>query len=404
MRLSTLNLYDAGISTLMQRQNQMQDSQERLTSGKKVEKASDDPTGAARVERAMTAIGRADASKRALDASRNSMTLAEGAMGDANEILQQIRETFVAAGNGSYSDSERTSLANKVAGLRNQLLSIANRPDGNGGFLFSGQGASSPPFLDGPNGVRYFGTSGQIQTGNLESYQLTVDGGQAWEQARTGNGSFVTAAGTNANTGNPAGGWIDAGQVINPTALTGNNYTISISGTGSAATYSVVNTTTGAAVANGPYATGKAIQFDGISTAITGPVADGDQFQITPSTSSLRIFDVLDQAVANLSTGSRSPTQVAQANVLAIRDLDSSLNNLQTVRSQLGDQLNNLDNSDNRLSALKLYNQQEQSDAEDLDMTQAISDFQNQQTGYDAALKAYATVQRMSLFQYLSGN
>jgi len=33
----------------------------------------------------------------------------------------------------------------------------------------------------------------------------------------------------------------------------------------------------------------------------------------------------------------------------------------------------------------------------------AISDFQNQQTGYDAALKSYASVQRLSLFQYVNG-
>jgi flagellar hook-associated protein 3 FlgL len=35
-------------------------------------------------------------------------------------------------------------------------------------------------------------------------------------------------------------------------------------------------------------------------------------------------------------------------------------------------------------------------------MVDAISKFQNQQTGYDAALKSYAMVQRMSLFQYLN--
>lgn len=45
----------------------------------------------------------------------------------------------------------------------------------------------------------------------------------------------------------------------------------------------------------------------------------------------------------------------------------------------------------------------ERSTAEDLDMVQAISDFQNRQTGYDAALKAYSLVQRMSLFNYIGG-
>ena len=44
----------------------------------------------------------------------------------------------------------------------------------------------------------------------------------------------------------------------------------------------------------------------------------------------------------------------------------------------------------------------ERSAAEDLDMTEAISRFQIQQTGYDAALRSYAAVQRLTLFQYLN--
>ena len=35
-------------------------------------------------------------------------------------------------------------------------------------------------------------------------------------------------------------------------------------------------------------------------------------------------------------------------------------------------------------------------------MVHAISDFQAKQSGYDAALKSYAMVQRLSLFQYLN--
>ncbi|MFS9669920.1 hypothetical protein, partial [Klebsiella pneumoniae] len=74
--------------------------------------ASDDPTGAARAERAQAAIGRVEANQRALEASRNSMTLSEAALGNANDLLQQVRESMVAAGNASYSDSERQGLAN----------------------------------------------------------------------------------------------------------------------------------------------------------------------------------------------------------------------------------------------------------------------------------------------------
>ncbi|MEN9467914.1 MAG: hypothetical protein RL081_1915, partial [Pseudomonadota bacterium] len=40
--------------------------------------------------------------------------------------------------------------------------------------------------------------------------------------------------------------------------------------------------------------------------------------------------------------------------------------------------------------------------AEDLDMIKGVADFQNQQTGYQAALQSYAQVQKLSLFNYIS--
>ncbi|MBP7545398.1 MAG: flagellar hook-associated protein 3, partial [Acidovorax sp.] len=44
----------------------------------------------------------------------------------------------------------------------------------------------------------------------------------------------------------------------------------------------------------------------------------------------------------------------------------------------------------------------DRSRAEDLDMVKGISDFQNAQVGYEAALKSYAQVQRLTLFNYIS--
>jgi flagellar hook-associated protein 3 FlgL len=404
MRVSTSNMFDASISTLQRRQQQLQDSQQRLTSGKRVEQASDDPTGAARAERALSAISRVDANQRALEASRNSMSLGEAALGDANEILQQIREAMVAAGNASYSDPEREGLATKITGLRNQLLSIANRPDGSGGFVFAGQGADGAPFVDAPGGVSFVGTAGTIQTGNsLESYALSVDGRMAWEQARSGNGTFKTAVLPNAlDATAPAKSWIDAGRVTNPSQLTGASYQIQINGSGAGATYTVTNTTSGVAVSTGDFKSGKLIEFDGIAMTLTGAAADGDSFEVTPSTGDLRVFDVLDQLIGDLNTPLRADTQIAQTNVEGLRNLDAILGNLQNARTEVGERLNNLDGSQSRMESLKLYNESERSAAEDLDMIQGISDFQTQQSGYDAALKTYASVQRMSLFQYIN--
>ncbi|MBV8471579.1 MAG: flagellar hook-associated protein FlgL [Burkholderiaceae bacterium] len=408
MRIATANTFEQTILNLQNRQNALQTSQEQLTSGKRVEVASDDPTSAAIAERSQASANRVDADTRALNASQSNMTAAESALGSADDLMQQIREALMQAGDGTYGDAQRAQQANAIQGLRNQLLAIANTQNGSGTYLFGGQGSGGAPFLDGPNGVTYNGTAGQTQAGQINTYNMTVDGLHTWMGARNGNGSFVTAAGTNANTGGPVAGWIDSGTVTNPATLTGDNYTISITGTAPNATYTVTNTTTGAQPASGNFTPGQTLQFDGISTTISGTPADGDTFTVSPPVNNSSVFDVLDKAIAALKpqatamTSDQRNAQVQQTVSSAVRDLDASMSNIESVRSLVGTQLSNLQNDTNDNASLKLLNQTAQSNAEDLDMTQGISNFQNQQTGYQAALQAYASVQKMSMLQYIN--
>ena len=183
IRISSANAFDASIRNLQRRQQEMTEAQERLTSGKRIQRPSDDPGAAARAERAAAAINRAEADQRALDTSRGAMQLAEAALGDAGELMQQVRERVVEAGNGSYSDAERQMLAESIRGLRNDLLSVANRSDGAGRYLFGGQGADAPPLVDGPTGVAYLAAPGELYTASGEATPLTVDGRAAWLQA-----------------------------------------------------------------------------------------------------------------------------------------------------------------------------------------------------------------------------
>jgi flagellar hook-associated protein 3 FlgL len=85
----------------------------------------------------------------------------------------------------------------------------------------------------------------------------------------------------------------------------------------------------------------------------------------------------------------------------SLAEMDGSMGALQSLRSRVGEAMNRADMIEGRIGAQKVDAQTQKSQAEDLDMVQAISSFQNQQTGYEAALKAYATVQRLSLFDYV---
>ena len=397
MRIATANSYNVSLDSLVNRQTSLSSTQEQLTTGKRVNRASDDPAAAARSERALASERRSVADQRAVDASDNAMTLTESALGDAGGLLQQAREALVAAGNATYTDAERAGVANQLADLRQQLFAVANRTDGSGTYLFGGQGSTQAPFSDAPGGVQFQGTAGNVQAASGDALPLTVDGDTTWMRARTGNGVFTTRAVT--STGSA---WIDTGSVSDPSALTSSTYSIQFSVAAGVTTYSVLKDGAATAQTNLAFTSGQAVQVDGMSATITGQPANGDAFELAPSTPTLSVFDALDKAITDLKTSGRTATQRAQANVTNLSNVDAVLNQVLSGRTQVGATMNRVSAVTDRLSALKLSSQTERSNAEDLDMTQAISDFSNQQTGYDAALKAYSMVQRLSLFNYLN--
>ena len=135
--------------------------------------------------------------------------------------------------------------------------------------------------------------------------------------------------------------------------------------------------------------------------SVSGTPANGDNFTVTPSTEDLSIFDTLDAAVSVLNNTNANVGQLNQAVANGLRDIDAGAAQLDSARADAGAWLQRLDNVETRVAGQKLLAQEERSNAEDLDMVHAISDFQLKQTGYDAALRAYSQMQRLSLFNYL---
>jgi flagellar hook-associated protein 3 FlgL len=399
MTISTSNRYQASLDSLVIRQSEMSRTQLQLTSGKRVNVSSDDPAAASRAERSLASERRSVSSQRGVDASNNAMSLAEAALGNANDLMQNVREALVGAGNPIQTDAQRLTIANQIAGWRQELLTIANRSDGAGSYLFGGQGANQPPFVDAIGGVQYAGAAGSSIAASGEALPLTIDGATTFMQARTGNGVFETRPTT--STGSA---WIDTGSVTNPSLYNGSStYAIQFGVTAGVATYSVLKDGAATAQTNVAFKPDAAVSVDGLTATIHGTPANGDVFTFAPSTSTLSVFDVLDKAIADLKIANRSGSQVAQTNSSNLAAVDAVLGQTFGTRSEIGATLNRVDNVTGRLSASKLASQTARSDAEDLDMTQAIADFQNRQTGYDAALRAYSMVQRLSLFNYLNG-
>lgn len=412
MRLSTAYSYESSVYELQRRQEEMSTAQQQMTSGKRVERPGDDPTAAAQIERALVEESRGRQLQRSVDASRNVMTLTEAALGDAVDLSQRAREALVAAGNGSYNATERQALATTLKEIRNQLLGVANQKDGAGNLLFGRQGNTSGPYVDNGSGVTTTASGGALAGSGSENLPLSIDGPAVWLQVPSGNGVFETGAGA----GNTGTGWVTAGQVTDPSAwsaLSSHGYTVSFANdpTSGKLTYSVTDDATGSALADASgntailYQPGKSITLvPGIEFSVSGtPAAGNDSFHIGDSDTSLNVFKALDKAVAALSSPTANAGQVMQAVNAGMSDLDQVLSTFQASRSQVGETLNRLDGIESRTSGRILSAQTTRSDVEDVDMVQAISEFTNRQTSYQAALQSYSIVQKMSLFNYISG-
>ena len=400
MRLGTANTYDSTLDLLMRRQVELSSQQEKLSSGKKINRASDDPTGAAQAERALTRNTRIETEERALVLQRNAITLAESTLGDATAAMQALRELVVKANNGVMNSANRISLAQEMRGLRDQLFANANRNDTNGIALFGGLGSAGTPFSDPATGVVFNGIAGQRASTEV-SLPGAMDGSAIFMNVPTGNGTFNVGLG-GANTGTV---WASPGEVVAPGALTGDNYSVTFTVTASVppvTTFDVVNTTTALPVppAAQPYVDGQTISFDGMSFVSHGVPKNGDTLLITPSTQT-DVFEVIDRAIAAID-GANGNNIMTQATNLALVEFDAGMDRIQAARGQAGDWLNRGDRISDSQTSRSIQLQSDRSKAEDLDMVQGISDFQKFQTGYQAALQSYASVQRLSLFNFIN--
>ena len=113
------------------------DTQIKVSTGKKIQRASDDPVAAARI----ATIGRSQANSKAWSANLNTgislNSQADTAVTAMAERVAQAREFLLAGANGSLTQADRDTLAAQLDGIAAELDGLATRRSANGELLFS---------------------------------------------------------------------------------------------------------------------------------------------------------------------------------------------------------------------------------------------------------------------------
>lgn len=170
---------------------------QELSSGSRVASLSDDP-GAAADNIVLTAqIAQDDAFTQTAATTESRLQVGDSALGSVVSQLTSAITLATEANNGTLSTSNVIGIASQLAGIRDEVLSLANTSY-LGTYLFAGsQGATTPFTLNStasPAVVTYNGDANttSLQTPNGQSIQLNVPGDQIFTSGVAGTDVFQT--------------------------------------------------------------------------------------------------------------------------------------------------------------------------------------------------------------------
>jgi flagellin len=136
--MDVLSLSGGALSASLKTQNELQSLTKRLSSGLRVNTASDDPSGLAIAESLASKVSGLDEGSRQIQTANNALAVAEGAMATVGDILQRMRALVVQARSDLESTADRSNIQAELDQLRLEIDRIAQNTTFNGRNLLDG--------------------------------------------------------------------------------------------------------------------------------------------------------------------------------------------------------------------------------------------------------------------------
>ncbi|SFL89066.1 flagellar hook-associated protein 3 FlgL [Paenibacillus sp. 1_12] len=125
----------------------MDNLQNQLATGKRINKPSDDPVGVSFSLRYRSELALNDQYQRNVDGAVSWLDYTDTTLGQAGDVLQRARELAVQGATGTNSEESLNAMKIEIDQLNEQLLGIANSRF-NGKYVFNGQKTDVKPYTD----------------------------------------------------------------------------------------------------------------------------------------------------------------------------------------------------------------------------------------------------------------
>jgi len=411
VRISSQQAFMGSVGDMVDLNSQVLNQQAKISSGKEILSAADDPLASSRIAQLTQGIALRDQYTENLTTLEGALQAEEAALINIVDTIQRVRELTVQAGNGSLSFDDRQSIAIELDQRLEELVSLANTKDASGEYLFSGFQGDTIPFVEVQDGTfEYQGDEGQrfIKADEATNVARNDNGKRIFVDVQSANNTIFTMANP-ANADQTA--YITGGSVTDQTAYdafypedmvitfnpetnvvpNGPNYTITEKSTGRPIVTDFV------------HVQGAEVEFNGASFSIVGNPDPGDVYFIesTERQDVFKTFKNVSDGLKSLEDNTADRERLKTLLDDTLVNLDNALESVLEVQSDVGGRLNIVDTSRDTQEEINLVNKTVLSGIQDLDYAEAVSQLSFQTFVLEAAQLSFTKVSGLSLFNRL---
>ena len=425
MKISSKLFNEQQLSLLSKQMEKIQSVQSKISSGKNIVFASDDPVGAVELSGLNDISSKVQQYINNAELSLSRLQMMDDTLEATKNVFIRTKELAIQAANDVLAPSDRESIALEFDELKKELISLANTKDSTGAHLFSGFKTQTVPFvMDSEGTVSYKGDRGVINLAVSESRMLesTIDGGSVFKDIVTSSGvstDLFEAVDNISRSIRTASSGVEAAKApgiakINLTNEDPGTYSFTITSGSKTADFSIGIT--------GSDLSDLATAINAADLDITASLEDSNttlkltnQYSYNIEMSNVQIPGITKSQADPTSFFTFQPVDASGnslGNSQTIYDFDQTIasrldemmtiqNHLSNQRAKVGARINSASRQTDIMRERHLLINKDISKLADADLAELVTQLQSQITSQEATQKAFVRISQLNLFDHI---
>ena len=425
MQISSKLFNQQQVNQFSEINSELQSLQGKISSGKNILVASDDPVGSVELSGMKVVKEQIDQYIKNVNTSDSRMKNIDVNLENLTSLMVRANELMIQASSDVLGASDREAIAIEMDQLKEQAFGLANQQDASGVFLFSGYKSKIQPFVKDISGkINYKGDRGVTSLAVSESMvvETNLDGGSLFQNIKVGSNKPISMFTLFENMSNSIRTAAQAVYALEaPTSaeieITNNNYgNWSFDITGNDGTASISSELIG----DDPIDIITKINLADIGITASFSENEGKIKLVSNQEGLIKIENLEIEGIENAE---KSPTSFITLNAIdstgstigrsqTLYDTNqltsSQLNNISETqvhianfRGKVGARLNLLERQKETLNERDIAIQKDMSKIGDADLAKLVTEMQSMMTSLQASQQAFVKISNLNLFEFI---